>query len=63
MQPSITYKKTVPTPCIQVCKITPSTGLCEGCNRTRDEIARWGMMNNTERLSIMSELPRRKQRF
>ena len=30
------------SPCISVCRMHPITGLCEGCFRTRDEIAAWG---------------------
>ena len=29
------------SPCIRVCILDPETGLCEGCGRTREEIARW----------------------
>jgi predicted Fe-S protein YdhL (DUF1289 family) len=29
------------SPCISVCHIGASTGLCSGCFRTRDEIACW----------------------
>ena len=30
------------SPCISVCRMHAVTGLCEGCFRTRDEIASWG---------------------
>lgn len=30
------------SPCISVCRINAATDLCEGCFRTRDEIAAWG---------------------
>lgn len=30
------------SPCISVCRMSAVTGLCEGCFRTRDEIAAWG---------------------
>ena len=32
----------VSSPCISVCRMSASSGLCEGCFRTRDEIAGWG---------------------
>ena len=38
----------------------PQRGLCLGCARTLDEIARWGSMNEAERERVMAELPRRK---
>ena len=31
----------VPSPCISVCRMNESSGWCEGCFRTRDEIAGW----------------------
>ena len=31
----------VASPCISVCRMSASTGLCEGCFRTGDEIAGW----------------------
>jgi predicted Fe-S protein YdhL (DUF1289 family) len=47
------------TPCIKVCTLDPETGLCEGCGRTREEIARWFRLPEEERLRIMAELPER----
>ena len=44
------------TPCIQVCQMDPGRGLCLGCRRTLDEIARWGAMSDAERESILNEL-------
>jgi predicted Fe-S protein YdhL (DUF1289 family) len=35
------------------------SGLCSGCGRTLEEIARWGSMAEDERLEIMQELPQR----
>ena len=37
----------------------PRSGLCRGCGRTLDEIARWGALSEAERLSIMAQLPQR----
>ena len=31
----------VPSPCISICRMNAATDLCEGCFRTRDEIAAW----------------------
>lgn len=47
------------TPCIAVCLMDPKTSLCLGCGRTLPEIARWGRMESSERLSIMSMLRQR----
>ena len=50
------------TPCIKVCVINPATRLCEGCARSRDEIARWSSFTDTERRRIMGELGARTPR-
>jgi predicted Fe-S protein YdhL (DUF1289 family) len=52
----------VQSPCIRVCWVDPRTGLCAGCLRTLDEIARWGGMSPGERRSLLAELPGRSQR-
>jgi predicted Fe-S protein YdhL (DUF1289 family) len=48
------------SPCIKVCTIDARSGLCLGCNRTIDEIARWSVMSDSERACIMDELPTRR---
>lgn len=50
----------VASPCIQICIIEPSDGLCAGCARTLDEIASWGSMSNDARRAVMQMLPRRR---
>ena len=48
------------TPCIGVCSLRLD-GLCEGCLRTTDEIARWSTMGEAERERLMaSVLPARE---
>ena len=51
---------TVPSPCISVCRIDPATGWCEGCYRTIDEIAHWGVLDDGEKLGVLAELKRRR---
>ncbi len=46
----------IETPCIKVCVLDPASGLCQGCARSLDEIARWGTMSDSERGRIMGEL-------
>ena len=53
----------ISTPCLRVCLLDPQSGLCEGCGRTRDEIARWGSMSEDERLTIMAGLEERMRRL
>jgi predicted Fe-S protein YdhL (DUF1289 family) len=49
----------ISTPCIRVCILDPDTGLCEGCGRTRDEIAAWYGLTEEERLAVMAVLETR----
>jgi predicted Fe-S protein YdhL (DUF1289 family) len=39
-----------------------ATGLCRGCYRTLDEIARWGMMSDEERKDVIEKLAGRATR-
>jgi predicted Fe-S protein YdhL (DUF1289 family) len=47
------------TPCIDVCEMDTVSGLCVGCGRTLEEIARWSVMSGEERRAIMAELAAR----
>jgi len=38
----------------------PVRGVCIGCCRSLDEIARWGGMSESEREQVLSLLPERK---
>ncbi len=51
----------VPSPCVSVCRIDPATGWCEGCLRTIDEIAHWGLLDNGEKLAVWAELRLRRE--
>ncbi len=51
------------TPCIKVCQMDPVRGVCIGCCRTLDEIARWGSMSDAERKAVMDALPARQNRL
>lgn len=47
------------SPCTKLCILDEVMGLCEGCGRTRDEIALWGSMPEARRTAIMATLPER----
>ncbi len=49
----------IASPCTKVCTIDPHSGLCMGCGRTLDEIARWMSLGEPERARIIADLPRR----
>ncbi len=38
----------------------PARGVCIGCCRTLDEIARWGGMSEPEQVQILEKLPERR---
>ena len=49
----------VPSPCISVCRMDPVTELCQGCFRTLDEIAAWGMAPDEARRAMWKLLAER----
>jgi len=50
----------VTSPCINVCRMNPATGLCEGCLRTLDEIAAWSAFTDTRKRDVLAQLAARK---
>jgi uncharacterized protein len=51
------------SPCIKVCEMDPARGVCIGCCRSLDEIARWGGMSEAEHLEVLNQLPERRRRL
>ena len=49
------------SPCIKVCQMDPVRGVCIGCCRTLDEIARWGGMSDAERAAVLNSLSERRK--
>ena len=49
----------IESPCINICTLDVRSGICLGCSRTIDEIARWTAMNAAERTRVMRQLPTR----
>ena len=50
----------VPSPCINVCRIDQASGLCEGCQRTLDEIAAWSMLDDAARRGVWEAIAVRR---
>ena len=50
----------VASPCVDICKMNPASGLCEGCLRTLDEIAAWSSMDAEQKRRVLALLPARK---
>jgi predicted Fe-S protein YdhL (DUF1289 family) len=49
----------IESPCVNICTLDARSGMCLGCGRSIDEIARWTAMSAAERARVMSELPTR----
>jgi predicted Fe-S protein YdhL (DUF1289 family) len=49
----------VASPCINVCQMT-ADGVCEGCFRTLDEIACWSILDDDEKIAVLTLLPARR---
>ncbi|MDA0226196.1 MAG: DUF1289 domain-containing protein [Proteobacteria bacterium] len=49
-----------PSPCIKVCVMDESAGVCLGCCRTLAEIAGWGSLPEATRAAIVAALPARR---
>ncbi|CAM2191294.1 DUF1289 domain-containing protein [Paraburkholderia sp. A1RI_3L] len=49
----------VPSPCINVCKMSAATGWCEGCLRTIDEIAGWSSLDDAAKRAVWDAIERR----
>jgi hypothetical protein len=52
----------VPSPCINVCRMSDDTGYCEGCQRTIAEIAGWSQYTDGRKRAVLARLPARKAR-
>ncbi len=51
----------VASPCNSICRIDPASGWCVGCQRTIDEIARWGQMDEADRHRVWHVLFERRR--
>lgn len=50
----------VESPCVDVCRIDPATGLCTGCLRTLDEIVDWAAADRAAKLAVLERVARRR---
>ena len=50
----------VASPCINVCRMSAATGLCEGCARTLDEIAAWSRMGDEAKRAVWQQIDARR---
>jgi uncharacterized protein len=49
----------IETPCLKICVMDASAGICAGCGRTRHEIGGWLGMTPQQRRAVMAQLPER----
>lgn len=52
------YEKPVKSPCISLCALDIND-ICMGCQRTGDEISRWGTMTNPQRRAVLEQIEQR----
>jgi len=50
----------VPSPCIQVCRISPVTGWCEGCQRRLEEIGAWSGLSEDDKRAVWRRIYARR---
>ncbi|WP_083945182.1 DUF1289 domain-containing protein [Thauera chlorobenzoica] len=50
----------IPSPCIDVCRLSPETGWCQGCLRTVEEIRAWPRADNGVRQAILERTVARR---
>ena len=51
----------VASPCIDICRIDQTTGWCEGCARTIEEIAGWRGLDDAGKREVLARLPARRE--
>jgi predicted Fe-S protein YdhL (DUF1289 family) len=59
----MTAPGTVPSPCINVCRMDAASGLCEGCRRTLAEIAGWASMDEADKRRVWQQIARRREAY
>ena len=51
----------VASPCISICRMDETSGLCEGCLRNLDEIALWSVLDDDDKRQVLTEIEHRRQ--
>ena len=57
----VSHAAVVPSPCISICRMNAVADLCEGCFRTRDEIAAWSGAGEEGKRRIWCAIDRRME--
>lgn len=53
----------IASPCINVCKMDETSGLCQGCYRSLAEIAAWGDASDRRKTLILAAVAQRRARL
>jgi len=53
----------VPSPCINVCVMDQTSGVCIGCLRTLDEIAAWSVLDADAKRAVLAAVGERRARL
>ena len=51
---------TVPSPCVNVCRMDTARGLCTGCLRTIDEIIAWSRLPDAAKREVWVQIDQRR---
>lgn len=49
------------SPCINICQMDATSGLCIGCLRNIEEITAWSTSNDEQRAEILANIAERRQ--
>ena len=60
---SLSMTSQIDSPCKLICDLDLEHGLCKGCGRSREEIARWTRYSDVQRQYIMTELSARLKKL
>ena len=50
----------IPSPCTNVCRMSPDTGWCEGCQRRLEEIGAWSRLSEDDKRSVWRRIHARR---
>ena len=50
----------VPSPCVQICTMDETSGLCRGCARTLGEIAHWSALDDEAKREVLARVAQRR---
>ena len=50
----------IPSPCINVCRMNEASGYCEGCYRSIPEITEWSRASDARKQAILGEVAARR---